>query len=63
MWQLMLLLVIGEAVQDRRIVSEHATRQACAVAAHNHRAQAIKTDGSNTIRVYWCVNGKEAGSK
>ncbi len=59
MWQLMLLLVIGEAEPLRTVVSGgHPTRQACAIAAHNHRAKAVKADVPNTIRVYWCKNGE-----
>lgn len=55
MWRLMLLLVIGEAEPVRTVISEHPTRQACAVAAHNHRAAAVKQDADNTMRVYWCA--------
>lgn len=53
-WQLMLLLVIGEAPQVRMVVSEHPTRSQCAFAAHNHRMKALASDGPNTVRVYWC---------
>ena len=55
MWRLMLLLVIGEADPARTVISEHPTRHACAMAAHNHRMQAIKADTPNTMRVYWCA--------
>lgn len=59
MWRLMLLLIVGETDPVRTVVSEHPTRQACVVAAHNHRVQAIKTDEANTMRVYWCAKPEE----
>lgn len=55
MWRLMLVLVVGDGEPAKSVIAEFPTRQLCAVAAHNHRAQAIKGDVPGTIRAYWCA--------